>query len=282
MTELTTRAVSAPKTIVLFGVRSPMVVEYEDVCSRTGISIIAAVNVSGTPRLAKFPKIVALRDIGGRFAGLPCIPVAFSPKRRRELSRLASEGGLIPSFPLIDPSAVLSPSSRIGDGSFINAGVVIGALSITGSYCLINRSSSIGHHTVIEDFVSIGPGVTLASNIRVGEGALIGAGATVLPNVEIGAGSIVAAGSVVRKTVKPGELVSGNPARSLKAAATRARLDLRGRMNEDHGKDVVGECFRWGRKAVSHRAAPGCILWRPRTACASCTCSFSLPGPHER
>jgi hypothetical protein len=37
--------------MVLFGVRSPLVVDYEETLKRLGISISLAVSVNGTPRL---------------------------------------------------------------------------------------------------------------------------------------------------------------------------------------------------------------------------------------
>ena len=52
---------------------------------------------------------------------------------------------------------------------------------------------------MIGDFVTFGPSVTLAGNIRIGDDCIIGAGSTILPDLRIGAGAIVAAGSVVRR-----------------------------------------------------------------------------------
>ena len=202
-----------------------MVVEYEDVCARAGLTITAGISLGGAPRLLRRDLVVDLNKVDGRFAGAGFIPVAFGPERRRELHDEALKRGLLLAPAAIDPSAVLSPSARIGDGSLVNAGVIIGALSFIGACCLINRAASLGHHSIIGDFVSIGPGAVLASNVRVGECSLIGAGSTILPNVEIGAGAVIAAGSVVRKTVGDGVLVSGNPAKELRSfgAAKRRR-----------------------------------------------------------
>ena len=69
--------------------------------------------------------------------------------------------------------------------------------------------------------MSIGPGATIASNIKIGEACVIGAGSTILPNVEVGAGTVVAAGSVVRKSVGSGILMSGNPSRELRAYSSK-------------------------------------------------------------
>lgn len=227
MSSLSSVSTGQGRSIVLFGVRSPIVVEYEDVCARAGIAIAARINLGGAPRLMNTANLVDHHDMGGRYAGLQFIPVGFSSQRRRGLAAQAVADGLTLAPPLVDPSAMLSPNARLRNGSFVNAGVVVGAVSFIGTCCLLNRSASVGHHTIIGDFVSIGPGATLASNIRIGDGCLIGAGSTILPNVEIGPGSVIAAGAVVRKPVPPGMLVSGNPARELRvlSPAHRARLD---------------------------------------------------------
>ena len=87
---------------------------------------------------------------------------------------------------------------------------------------MVNRSASLGHHSVLEDFVSIGPGAILAGEVNVGRGTLIGAGSLVLPKMRIGAGSVVAAGSVVSKDVEDRVVVAGNPARVVKRDLTDA------------------------------------------------------------
>ena len=197
--------------VVIFGTRSPLVVDYEETLARLNIAVSAAVSVSGAPRILAREHLVDISEFSP-VAGSRFVVPAFAPMRRRELFEQAMGLTLVPVANLIDPTAVLPRSIRIGLGSFINAGVVIGGLSMLGEGVLVNRSASLGHHTVLGDFVSVGPGATLAGNIHVGEGTLIGAGATVLPHVRIGANSIVAAGAVVRKSVPDDTLVVGNPA----------------------------------------------------------------------
>jgi acetyltransferase-like isoleucine patch superfamily enzyme len=89
---------------------------------------------------------------------------------------------------------------------------------------VINRSASVGHHCFLDDYASLGPGVTLTGNVWVGNGSCVGAGSVVLPDVRIGDGAIVSAGSVVRRHVRPGAVVAGNPARVIRLAAASTVL----------------------------------------------------------
>ena len=197
--------------MIIFGVRTPLVVELEESLARLGIEVTAAVSVNGTPRVFDRSKIVDLADFSA-VMGAQFMASAFAPQRRKDLISQALALGLANAAAIVDPTTILPRSIRIGDGSYINAGVVIGAMTMIGEGVLVNRSVSLGHHTVLGDLVSIGPGATLAGNIHVGTGSVIGAGATILPNVRIGAGAIVSAGSLVRKHVPDGTLVVGNPA----------------------------------------------------------------------
>jgi len=212
--------------IVLFGVRSPLVVEYEETCFRLGIAISAAVSVNGIPRLVDRSALCDLDAFDARSAAAPFVACAFSPERRKALTEMARSLGLRDAPALIDPNAVLARSVRVGDGSFVNAGVVIGALSLLGDGVLVNRAASLGHHTVLGDNVSIGPGATLAGNVHVGQGAMIGGGTMILPDLRIGAGAVVGAGSLVRQHVPEGVFVAGNPAYERCFDATRSSLNI--------------------------------------------------------
>ncbi|MGZ0172151.1 MAG: acetyltransferase [Planctomycetales bacterium] len=212
--------------MVLFGVRSPLVVDYEETLKRLGISISLAVSVNGTPRLLSECRTVDLSQFDAKSVTEPFIACAFTPSRRAELMRMANDLGCVAAPALVDPNAVLASSVRVGDGTFINAGVVIGAASIIGAGVLINRSASVGHHAALGDFVSLGPGATLAGNVHVEAGSMIGAGATVLPNVRIGADAIVAAGSLVRRDVAANTFVAGNPAIEREFDASKSSLHV--------------------------------------------------------
>jgi sugar O-acyltransferase (sialic acid O-acetyltransferase NeuD family) len=200
--------------LVLFGIGSPLVAEYVETCRRLDQPIAAAVrNYDGPVYFDDRPRIVAPDAIDRALIALPCLCPLFTPVNRAHAAREAAALGFRFTQALIDPHAVVAVTTRIGEGSFVNAGCVIGAATSIGSQALINRSASIGHHVAFAAFVSIGPGATIGGLAALGTGCLIGAGAIVLPQVKIGAFAVVGAGAVVTRDVPARSKVVGNPAR---------------------------------------------------------------------
>lgn len=116
----------------------------------------------------------------------------------------------------IHPSAVLSPSVQISEGTVVMAGALINAESIIGKHCIINTGVSVDHECVVEDFVHVSPHATLCGNVHIGEGTWVGAGTTVIQGVKIGRWCIVGAGSVVTKDIPDGHLAVGNRCKLIK------------------------------------------------------------------
>ena len=189
-----------------------MVIEYEESMDRLGWPLAAHILLEGKARVLSQNKVIKAEDLDGSHRGKPAIPAVFSPKRRMEVHQQLLDLGFVLGPPLIDPSAVVAKSSRVGDGSFINPNCTIAGGCFIGENFMMNRNCRIGHHTFIEDYVSLAPGVTVAGTARIGRGAIIGIGAVIYPDIKIGERAIVSGGSVVRKDVRPNTLVAGNPA----------------------------------------------------------------------
>ena len=117
---------------------------------------------------------------------------------------------------LAHPSARVSPSATIGEGTLISAGVIIAAQTRIGRHVILNRGCLIGHHTEVGDCVTISPGANIAGKVSIGDRAYIAMGATVLDRISIGANATVAAGSLVTRDVPPNTQVMGIPARTTK------------------------------------------------------------------
>jgi UDP-2-acetamido-3-amino-2,3-dideoxy-glucuronate N-acetyltransferase len=133
---------------------------------------------------------------------------------------------------------------RIGGSTRIGPYVEIQRGAVIGENCKIQSHTFICDGVTIEDEVFVGHGVMFINDKRpratTGSGELqaagewkllpthverrasLGSGALILGGVRIGAGALVGAGAVVTADVRPGDTVTGVPARALTARRTLA------------------------------------------------------------
>ena len=148
-----------------------------------------------------------------RASGVTHLIVAFGNcEARVEAARDAVANGFTLAT-AIHPSAVISPTARIGSGTVVAANAVINPAAMVGENVIVNTSSSIDHDCVIGDGAHICPGVRLAGGVRVGELTWVGIGAVVADGRTIGRKTMIGAGAVVISDI-PDEVVAyGVPAR---------------------------------------------------------------------
>jgi sugar O-acyltransferase (sialic acid O-acetyltransferase NeuD family) len=77
---------------------------------------------------------------------------------------------------LIHPAAWVSPSAKLGCGSVVFAGVVIGPQTQIGKGAIINCNSTFDHDGFMDDFAHLGVGVHLAGGCHIGKRAFLQAG----------------------------------------------------------------------------------------------------------
>ena len=126
---------------------------------------------------------------------------------------------LFPNFVFVSavhPSAVISKSACIGDGSMIMAGVIINNNGRIGRHCLLNTNSSIDHDSIMEDYSSVAPGVVVGGCSSLGECSAVSLGAKVINGVRIGEHTVVGAGSTVLNDIPPYTIGYGTPCKAVR------------------------------------------------------------------
>ena len=118
-------------------------------------------------------------------------------------------------YTAIHPSAVISPSATIGQGTVIMPNAVINANAEIGIHCIINTSSVVEHNDVIGDYSHISVGARLGGSVKVGDLSWIGIGATVNNNVSICGNCVIGAGAVVIKNIEKPGIYVGVPSKEL-------------------------------------------------------------------
>ena len=113
----------------------------------------------------------------------------------------------------IHPRSVISDNVKIGVGCAIMAGAIINTSTRLGNHVIVNTRSSIDHDCIVGDFVHVSPGSTICGGVTIGEGSHVGAGATILPYLSIGSNVIIGAGAVVTKDIPDNSRAIGIPAR---------------------------------------------------------------------
>lgn len=126
--------------------------------------------------------------------------------------RIAEELNSVLWYTAIHPTAVVSPSAVIGEGTVVMPNAVINAETVIGRHCIINTAAVVEHENRIGDYAHISPRAALAGNVSVGAETHIGIGACVKNNIAICGGCTVgASAAVVKDILLPGVYV-GVPA----------------------------------------------------------------------
>jgi sugar O-acyltransferase (sialic acid O-acetyltransferase NeuD family) len=136
---------------------------------------------------------------------------------RRRLYDLAESSGATP-FGVRAASAEVLDAVTLGPGAILCGHSTITSNTRVGRGFHLNIHSYLAHDCTIGDFVTFGPNVVCAGNVIVEDDAYIGAGALVRQGtadspIIVGAGATVGMGAVVTRSVPPGTVVIGNPAK---------------------------------------------------------------------
>jgi len=212
---------------ILFACRTPYALEVAETIWRRGDEVAALVDnlpaderaLGETDAEAIGAPLLSPAELSPDHLSLPVAIPLITPGHRFAVEAEARALGFR-SFPaLLDPTAVLARTAQVGEGSIVNAAAVVAGGAALGRSVHVNRSASIGHHNLVEDYATLGPGCVLAGHVTIGRGAFLGAGAVCAPKVTVGANAVVGAGAVVVRDVPAGKVVVGNPAREIAGKA---------------------------------------------------------------
>jgi sugar O-acyltransferase (sialic acid O-acetyltransferase NeuD family) len=138
-----------------------------------------------------------------------------SPVVKRAMHRGLTALGV--DFPaLVHPNVVMSRRVRVGAGAVITAGNVLTTEIEVRPFTTLNLACTVGHDSVLGDYVTVSPGVNLSGNVRVGQGTDVGTGSKVIQGISIGEWSVVGAGAVVARDLPANCTAVGVPAKVIK------------------------------------------------------------------
>lgn len=123
-----------------------------------------------------------------------------TPIHKESFIKKAVESGLRPAKTWIHPKALVQ-DAQVGLGGMIAPGAIVTCNVKIGQYVTLNYNTSIGHDSILEDYVSCNPGSCISGNVTIGKGSLIGAGAVVREKIKIASYATVGAQACVVKDI---------------------------------------------------------------------------------
>jgi len=151
------------------------------------------------PYLGSIKEYVPARDV------LYVMGIANLAYRRPIIERFLQAGAEFIS--LIHPTALVSPTAKIGSGVVISHNASVGPKVVIGDYCVLNSRCTIGHDSILGKYNFISPQVAISGSTVIGDENMIGTNACTIPGISIGNNNKIAAGMVVYRPVGDNETV---------------------------------------------------------------------------
>lgn len=160
-----------------------------------------------------------LQSAHRRFPGAKVVAGIGSPRARQSAMEKAAETGF--SFAtLIGRRVQRSRWTEIGDGTVICAGNILTTNIVLGKHVQINLDCTVGHDVVMDDYVTVAPGVHVSGYVHFGKRVYVGTGAVIINGTQddpliIDDDVVVGAGACVTRSIAAGLTVVGVPAKPL-------------------------------------------------------------------
>ncbi len=136
---------------------------------------------------------------------------------REKLTKKAIEMGFS-EITLIHPRTEASRFIEYGEGSVICAGSMLTTNIILGRGVQINLNCTVGHDVIMDDFVTLAPGVCVSGCVHIKKGAYIGTAASIINGtidkpLVIGEGAVIGAAACVTRDIPANVVAVGIPAK---------------------------------------------------------------------
>lgn len=141
------------------------------------------------------------------------VGIGSGPVRRR-VDELARSLGLVAPV-LVHPMAARGSHTMLAEGCLLFSHTSVTTNVRLGRHVHLNRGATVGHDSVLADYVTLHPHSVVSGGCRIGQASTLGTNSVVIELVEVGAGCTVGAGAAVVRDVADGLTAVGVPARPL-------------------------------------------------------------------
>lgn len=115
----------------------------------------------------------------------------------------------------ISPNAYVN-NLTLGVGNFICAGVIITTNVKIGNHVHLNLQTTVGHDSVLGDFVTTAPSVNISGNVTVGKGVYLGTKSCIREKISICDNVVLGMNAGVVSDIQESGVYVGTPAKKIK------------------------------------------------------------------
>ena len=166
--------------------------------------------INGCPVLGTIEAVAAYPN-----AFLVCA-IGSSAVRRRLTEKMKALNPAARFATLIDPDTIVAENAEIGEGVVICARNYVSVNSRISDHCLIGAGCTVGHDAVLDEYVTLYPGVNVSGAVHLHEGCEMGTGSQIIQCLSVGERTIVGAGATVVRDLPPDCTAVGVPAKPIK------------------------------------------------------------------
>jgi sugar O-acyltransferase (sialic acid O-acetyltransferase NeuD family) len=151
------------------------------------------------------------------FADCAFVVAVGNPRLRQKIVAKMRKSGAPEFATLVDPSAIVAPHHvTLGKGCIICAGAIMTTQISLAEHVIVNLNSTIGHETVIGNFVTIAPLVAVSGKVTLGDLVEVGTNSCIRQGLTMAPGAMLGMGGVLTKDAPENAIMVGNPATLLR------------------------------------------------------------------